>query len=130
MAGVRSGISGWVIGLLIRRRAGAERRAANEGKNKATANQSPWLKPLRKSPIPKERLSVSNWIVHKLYDDAVKETVELGFLTIFQHIVDPARVRTVADKNRPLPHSTLAQQWRISLSRATASQCDGNSIAQ
>jgi hypothetical protein len=31
---------------------------------------------------------------------------------------------------RPLPHSTLAQQLRISLSRATASQCEGNSIAQ
>ena len=29
MACVRSGISGWVIGLLIRGRAGAERRAAN-----------------------------------------------------------------------------------------------------
>jgi hypothetical protein len=29
---VRSGISGWVIGLLIGWRAGAERRAANEGK--------------------------------------------------------------------------------------------------
>ena len=32
MACVRSGISGWVIGLLIRGRAGVERRAANEGK--------------------------------------------------------------------------------------------------
>jgi hypothetical protein len=29
---MRSGISGWVIGLLIRGRAGAERRAAKEGK--------------------------------------------------------------------------------------------------
>ena len=34
MACVRSGISGWVIGLLIRGRAGAERRAAN--------SSSPW----------------------------------------------------------------------------------------
>ena len=34
MACVRSGISGWVIGLLIRGRAGAERRAAN--------SWSPW----------------------------------------------------------------------------------------
>ena len=32
VAYVRSGISGWVIGLLIRGRAGPERRAANEGK--------------------------------------------------------------------------------------------------
>jgi hypothetical protein len=32
VACVRSGISGWVIGLLIRGRAGAEQRAANEGK--------------------------------------------------------------------------------------------------
>ena len=32
MACVRSGISGWVIGLLIRGRAGAERRAANPGR--------------------------------------------------------------------------------------------------
>ena len=52
-----------------------------------------------KSPIPKERLRVSNWIVPRLYDYAVKKTVELGFLTAFQHVVDPTRVRTVADKN-------------------------------
>ena len=32
VACVRSGISGWVIGLLIRGRAGAERRAANSGR--------------------------------------------------------------------------------------------------
>jgi hypothetical protein len=32
VACVRSGISGWVIGLLIRGRAGVERRAANAGK--------------------------------------------------------------------------------------------------
>ena len=30
-----------------------------------------------KSPIPKERLRVSNWIVQRLYNDAVNETVEL-----------------------------------------------------
>ena len=34
MACVRSGIPGWAIGLLIRRRAGAERRAANAGKTR------------------------------------------------------------------------------------------------
>src|SRR3984957_10254813 len=30
-----------------------------------------------KSPIPKERLRVSNWIVQRLYDYAVSKTVEL-----------------------------------------------------
>jgi hypothetical protein len=30
-----------------------------------------------KSPIPKERLRVSNWIVQGLYDYAVSKTVEL-----------------------------------------------------
>ena len=65
VACVRSGISGWVIGLLIRGRAGAERRAANEGK------QGDWqsialAQALRQSLIPKERLRVSNWIVQRL----------------------------------------------------------------
>jgi hypothetical protein len=31
----------------------------------------------QKSPIPKERLRVSNWIVQGLYDYAVSKTVEL-----------------------------------------------------
>ena len=52
-----------------------------------------------KSPIPKGRLRVSNWIVQKLYNYAVNETVELRLLAVFQHVVDPTRVRTVADKN-------------------------------
>ena len=43
VACVRSGISGWVIGLLIRGRAGAN-GARPMKENKATANQSPWLK--------------------------------------------------------------------------------------
>ena len=30
-----------------------------------------------KSPIPKERLRVGNWIVQRLYNYAVNETVEL-----------------------------------------------------
>src|SRR6202161_4829762 len=47
----------------------------------------------------KERLRVSNWIVQRLYNYAVKKTVELRLLTVFQHVVDPTRVRTVADKN-------------------------------
>ena len=44
-------------------------------------------------------LRVSNWIVQRLYDYAVKETVEPGLLAVLQHVVDPTRVRTVADKN-------------------------------
>src|SRR5262249_38234108 len=39
------------------------------------------------------------WIVQRLYDDAVNETVELRLLTFFQHVVDPSRVCTVADEN-------------------------------
>ena len=30
-----------------------------------------------KSPIPKERLRVNNWIVQRLYNYAVSETIEL-----------------------------------------------------
>ena len=30
-----------------------------------------------KSPVPKERLRVSNWIVQRLYNYVVKETAEL-----------------------------------------------------
>ena len=52
-----------------------------------------------KSPIPKERLRVSNWIVQRLYNYAVNKTVELRLLAVFQHVADPTRVRTVADKN-------------------------------
>ena len=52
-----------------------------------------------KSPIPKGRLRVSNWIVQRLYNYAVNETVELRLLAVFQYVVDPTRVRTVADKN-------------------------------
>ena len=45
------------------------------------------------------RLRVSNWIVQRLNYYAVKKTVELRLLTVFQHVDDPTRVRTVADKN-------------------------------
>jgi len=44
--------------------------------NKAAANQSPCLK-LYEEPDSKGRLSVGSWVVQILYDDAVKETVEL-----------------------------------------------------
>ena len=49
------------------------------------------------SPVPKGRLRVSNWIVQRLYNYAIDETVEFRLLAVFQHIVDPACVRTVAD---------------------------------
>ena len=67
--------------LLIGGCAGAERRAAIEGKlkeNKATAIQSPCLKLYEECLIPKGRLSVSQLDCAKdSMDDAVKETVEL-----------------------------------------------------
>ena len=49
MAGacVRSGISGWVIGLLIGWRAVAERRAANEGKQVAKGTPAARIKEVR-----------------------------------------------------------------------------------
>jgi hypothetical protein len=43
----------------------------------ATANQPPLLKLFYKESDSNERLRVSNWIVQRLYDDAVKKTVEL-----------------------------------------------------
>jgi len=45
------------------------------------------------------RLRVSDWMVQGLYDYAVKETVELRLLAVFQHVADPTRVCIVADKN-------------------------------
>jgi hypothetical protein len=50
-----------------------------------------------KSPIPKERLRVSNWIVQRLYIKQSRRNRRT--LAVFQHVVDPTRVRTVADKN-------------------------------
>ena len=45
--------------------------------NKATAEQPPWLELFYKKSGSNERLRVSSWIVQKLYDYAVKKTVEL-----------------------------------------------------
>jgi hypothetical protein len=69
------------------------------GGNKATDNQPPLPKLFYNESDSNERLRVSNWIVQRLYNDAVKKTVELGLLAVFQHVADPTRVRTVADKN-------------------------------
>ena len=62
-----------------------------------TANEPP-LRDLSKESDSNGRLRVSNWIVQRLYDYAVKKRVELRFLTVFQHVVDPTCVRAVADK--------------------------------
>ena len=45
--------------------------------NKAIADQPPLLKLFYKESDSNERLRVSNWIVQRLYDYAVKKTVEL-----------------------------------------------------
>ena len=76
VACVRSGISGWRDRAPDPWACGRQGGARRIKINKATANQSPRLS-LTKSLNPKERLSVGNWIVHRLYDYAVKETVEL-----------------------------------------------------
>ena len=44
--------------------------------NKATVDQPPWLELFYEESDSNERLRVSNWIVQRLYDDAIKETVE------------------------------------------------------
>jgi hypothetical protein len=56
----------WMAGLT---------RAYN--REKATADQPPLLKLFYKESDSNERLRVSNWIVQRLYDYAVKKTVEL-----------------------------------------------------
>ena len=67
------GVAALTLAENLRRARGAPPRGAN----KATANQSPCKALSSKSPIPKERLRVSNWIVQGLYDYAVSKTVEL-----------------------------------------------------
>ena len=37
--------------------------------------------------------------MQRLYNYTINETVELRLLAVFQHVVYPTRVRTVADKN-------------------------------
>ena len=61
---------------MIRWRVGAEQAGAAKTGIKAIANQSPLLK-LYEESDSKERLRVSNWIVQRLYNYAVKKTVEL-----------------------------------------------------
>jgi len=56
---------------------------------------------------PTERLRVGNWIMPGLYDDAVKEAIELCLLAVLQHIVDPTRVGTIADQNSAVTQFNL-----------------------
>ena len=100
----RSDISGWRDGVLYpfargRRRTSPKTRARRIKGNKAIADQPPLLNLSTKSHDSNERLRVSNWIVQKLNYYAVKKTVEFRLLTVFQHVADPARICTVADKN-------------------------------
>jgi hypothetical protein len=74
-------------------------RATAKGGNKAIANPTALPSLCTKSLIPTNVYASANGIVQRLYHYAIKQTVELRFLTVFQHVVDPARVCTVADKN-------------------------------
>jgi hypothetical protein len=67
VAGVRSGISGWVIALLIRGRAGAERSGELRKARRLLINRPG--SSLYEESDPKERLRVSNWIVRRLLSD-------------------------------------------------------------
>ena len=83
------------------------RRRPQEG-TRATVNQSPpWLNFITEESNPTERLRVSNRIMPGLYDDAVKEAVELCLLAVLQHIVDPTRVGTIADQNSAVTQFNL-----------------------
>jgi hypothetical protein len=63
--------------LLIRGRAGAEAaRGERREKTRRPLIDRPGSS-FNEESDPKERLRVSNWIVQRLNDDAVKETVEL-----------------------------------------------------
>ena len=75
MAGVRSGISGWVIGLLIRGRAGAERRAANQDKQGDCQSIAPAQ--FNEKSKSKRTLKRRQLDCVELNNYAVKETVEL-----------------------------------------------------
>jgi hypothetical protein len=69
--------------------------------NKATGKPAAPAEAFYKESGSNGRLRASNWIwiVQGLNYDAVKKSVELRFLTVFQHVDDPARVCTVADEN-------------------------------
>jgi hypothetical protein len=107
----------------------AGRRDAIVG-NKATADQPPLLKPFYKESDSNGRLRVSNWIVQRLNYYAVKKTVELRLLTVFQHVADPTRVCTVADKNSAVTPLDLRPTIADQVFKGNSIEVRGNSMAQ
>ncbi len=77
----------------------AGRRDAKGGKQGDRQTNRPRSSFFYKESDSNGRLRANNWIVEGFNYDAVKKTVELRLLTVFQHVDDPTRVRTVADKN-------------------------------
>ena len=88
------------------------RRQAITG-NKAIADQPPLLKPFYKESRFQRTSTRQHWIMQRLNYYAVKKTVEFRLLTDFQHVVDPTRVRTVADKNSAVKRVNVRE--RLSL---------------
>src|SRR6202022_3587831 len=69
-------------------RVGAEESgAASKRKTRRLLTNRPCSSLVYEESDSKERLRVSNWIVQRLYKYAVKKTVELWLLTVFQHVV-------------------------------------------
>jgi hypothetical protein len=75
--------------------------------NKATDSQSPVLNICQRRVLFQRTATRQQWIVQRLYNDAVNETVELRLLTVFQHVIDPTGVCRVADKNAAVPQLNL-----------------------
>ena len=80
------------------RRGAAARRLAN-GRNKGDCQPIALHKHCRGRVLFQRTAARQQWIVQRLYDDAVNAIVELRLLPVFQHVVDPTDVCSVADKN-------------------------------
>jgi hypothetical protein len=76
-----------------------QRRAPQYEQTRRLLTNRPVLKLCRERVLFQRTTTRQQWIVQRLYNNAVNETVELRLLTVFQHVVDPTRVCTVADKN-------------------------------
>ena len=83
--------SKWVADQTVARASRRERRCrAAEIRETRRLQLIALAQPLfTKTPFPKERLRVDNWIIQRLYDHAVKDVVKLQLLAVFQHVVDP-----------------------------------------